>query len=155
MTTSRSLSSRVALAALVPRIACATAAPRVWSLKPAAAALSLAFTEMRGTLCARSLVTSVTSSSEATVLRTSSDAVRRTSASAAFTTTLRSWAPKPSPAAMVVVPMPLRPARPFSMLSWTSSNGTESSSITWYEAWLLSVPPPKAAMKPDEPIVTW
>ncbi len=109
------------MAAVVPRTAWATAAPRVWSSKPAAAALSLAFTEMRGTLVARSLVTSVTSSREATASRTSSDAVRRTSASAAFTTTLSSWAPKPSPAAMVVVPMPFSPARPFSMRSWTSS----------------------------------
>ncbi len=131
MTTSRSVSSRVALAAGVPRTAWATTAPSVWSVKPASAAFGPALTEMRGTLCARSLVTSVTSSSPATVSRTFSDASRSTFASAAFTTTLRSWLPKPSPAATVVVPIPSSFASPSSMCSWTSSASAESSSMSW------------------------
>ncbi len=104
--------------------------PSVRSSKPAAAALSLAFTEMRGTLCARSLVTSVTWSRPATALRTSSDAARSTFASAAFTTTLRSWAPKPSPAATVVVPMPSSFSSPVSMRPCTSSYDAEPT-VTW------------------------
>ena len=40
-------------------------------------------------------------------------------------------------------------------LGQAASEDAESSSITWYVAWLVSVPPPKAAMKPDEPTVTW
>ncbi len=131
MTTSRSVSSRTALPAGTPRTAWATAAPRVWSLNPASAARSFAVTEMRGTLCARSLVTSVTSSREATASRTWSAALRSTCASAALTTTLRSWLPKPSPAATVVVPMPSSFFRPCWMLSVTSSEDASSSSITW------------------------
>lgn len=41
------------------------------------------------------------------------------------------------------------------MRFWTSVADAESSSMTWYEAWLVSVPPPNAAMNPDEPTVTW
>lgn len=120
-----------------------------------AAALALALTEMRGTDCARSLWTSVTSLSSATCARTSSDAFFRVSASADFTTTLRSWLPKPSPAAMVVSPMPSSLPRPSSMRFWVASKSAESFRVTWYEAWLDPVPPPKAAMKPEEPTVTW
>ncbi len=120
-TTSRSVSSRIALAAVVPRTACATAAPSFWSSNPAAAALGPALTEIRGTLCARSLVTSVTSSSPATVERTRSAASLSTCGSEAFTTTLRSWLPKPSPAETVVVPMPLSFFSPSSRCFCTSS----------------------------------
>lgn len=88
-TTSRSVSSRTAFAAVVPRTAWATAAPSFWSSKPAAAALALAFTEIRGTLVARSLVTSVTWSRPATAERTCSAAVRRACGSAAFTRSSR------------------------------------------------------------------
>lgn len=45
--------------------------------------------------------------------------------------------------------------RPFSIVSWTSAAVAESSSMTLYEAWLESVPPPNAARKPEEPMVTW
>ncbi|CAM5474453.1 hypothetical protein SGRIM128S_07515 [Streptomyces griseomycini] len=100
-------------------------------------------------------MTSVTSSRDATASWTWSAALRSTCASDALTTTLRSWLPKPSPTAMVVVPMPSSSPRPFSRLSCTSSEDAESSSITWYVAWLVSVPPPKAAIQPDEPTVTW
>ncbi|CAM5411545.1 hypothetical protein SFUMM280S_00552 [Streptomyces fumanus] len=155
MTMSRSVSSRTALPAVVPRTAWVTAAPSVWSVKPASAARALALTEIRGTLCARSLVTSVTSSRPATVLRTCSAAVRSALGSDALTTTLRSWLLKPSPAATVVVPMPSSFSSPASMWSWTSSKDAESSSMTWYDAWLVSVPPPKAAIQPEEPTVTW
>ncbi len=37
----------------------------------------------------------------------------------------------------------------------TPSESPESSRVTWYEAWLEPVPPPKAARKPEEPTVTW
>ncbi len=106
MTMSRSVSPRTALPDGVPRTAPATTPPSaVWS-KPAAAALSLALTEIRGTLCARSLWTSVTSSSSATSPRTVSDAFFRTSASAALTMTLRSWEPNSPAEANVVSPIP-------------------------------------------------
>lgn len=155
MTTSRSVSSMIALPDGVPRTAPATAAPSVAWLKPASAALALAVTEIRGMLCARSLWTSVTSFSFATSARTCSDAFFSTSASAAFTTTLRSWLPKPSPAAMVVSPMPSSLPSAVSMRSCVASKSPESFRVTWYEAWLAPVPPPKAAMKPEEPTVTW
>ncbi len=154
-TTSRSVSSRTALPLVVPRTACATVCPRLVSVKPASAALSLPLTEMRGTLCERSLRTSVTWSRPATAERTLSDADLRVFASAAFTTTLRSWSPKPPPAETVVRPMPSSFLRPARMVSVTASALPESFSLTSYEAWLAPVPPPKAAMMPDEPTVTW
>ncbi len=154
-TTSRSVSPRTALPPVVPRTAWATSAPSFWSSSPAAAAAGLAFTEIRGTDCARSLVTSVTSSRPATVSRTSSAALRSTSASAALTTTLRSWLPKPSPPATVVSPIPESLPSPFSIASSTSAYEAESAILTEYDAWLVPEPPPKAAMKPEEPTVTW
>lgn len=100
-----------ALATCVPRTCWATAAPSVAWLKPASVALSLGCTETRGTLCARSLWTSLTSLRLATAWRTCSEAFFRTSASAALTTTLRSWLPKPPPVEMAGSPgWPLRAA---------------------------------------------
>ncbi len=51
--------------------------------------------------------------------------------------------------------MPSSPARPLSRAFCTVSEEAESASLIWYDAWLVSVPPPKAAMKPEEPMVTW
>ncbi len=155
MRTSRSVSSRVALAAGVPRTAWATTVPSEAGSRPASAAAGFAVTETRGTDCERSLRTSVTPSIPATAVRTCSAACASTRGSAALTTTLRSWPPKPSPAARVVSPIPSRPASPFSMACRVFSYEADSSRLTWYEAWFAPVPPPKAAMKPDEPTVTW
>ncbi len=89
--------------------------------------------------------------------RTCSEAFFRTSASAALTTTLRSWLPKPPPPEETVVsPMSL-PSLSSSArsVSVTFPESAASFSFSWYEAWLAPLPPPKAAMKPEEPTVTW